>query len=108
MSSPPSLSAIAPIRFEVPRTGRKKYVAVYTERRGGRVRRVGFGHRDYEHYRDRVPKRLGGGKWSHKNHLDPKRRQNYRRRHGALRCRDNRRCVTIRYSPAWFSYHFLW
>lgn len=82
--------------------GRKKYTAIV------KGRRVSFGHRDYEHYRDAVPKRLGGGKWSHKDHRNTSRRANYRKRHGALRCKDGRRCVAVRYSPAWFSWHFLW
>ena len=90
-------------RFEVPRTGTKKYVAVLP---GGE--RVGFGHRDYEQYRDAVPKGQGGGRWAQKNHGDLARRASYRARHGGLRCASGERCVDRRFSPAWFSYHFLW
>lgn len=91
------------IRFEVPKKGKHKYVAILPN--GKRVR---FGHRDYEHYKDQVPKRQGGGRWSHKDHGDAKRRKSYRARHGGLKCKDGRRCIDVKYSPAWFSYHYLW
>lgn len=94
------------ITFHVPPTGTKKYTATFSS--GGTIRRVSFGHRDYEHFRDAVPASLGGQRWKHKNHLDPARRKNYRQRHGALMCSDGRPCIAKRYSPAWFSYYFLW
>lgn len=83
--------------------GRYKYTAVLPS-----GKRVNFGHRDYEQYRDRVPKRLGGGLWTHKNHGDAQRRANYRKRHSGVRQASGRRAVTQPYTPAWFSYHFLW
>ncbi len=83
--------------------GYKKYTAHLPN---GRV--VHFGDTRYEHYKDSVPKSLGGGIWSKANHLDPKRRKNYRKRHGAAVCKNGERCVDVRYSPAWFSYYFLW
>lgn len=94
-------------RFVVPRKGKKKYTAILP-RPKGKVERVSFGHRDYEQFKDQVPENLGGGRWSHKDHGDPERRRRYRRRHGAQMCKDGRLCVERRYSPAWFSYHFLW
>ena len=97
---PPSLPVGT--HFEVG-TGTHKYVAVLPD-----GRRVRFGHRDYEHYHDRVPVRLGGGRWSSHNHNDLRRRASYRARHGALRCKDGSVCVDRRLTPAWFSYHFLW
>lgn len=91
-------------RFEVAsKASQKKYVAVLPD-----GRRVRFGHRDYQHFRDSVPKRAGGGKWAHKDHGDKRRRKNYRARHAALRCKDGTPCISRRYSPAWFSYYFLW
>jgi len=94
-------------RFVVPTTGTKKYTAVIPLPDGKR-RRVGFGHRDYQQYRDAVPRALGGGQWSLADHLDSFRRADYRRRHGAQKCEDGTPCVERLYSPAWFSYHFLW
>lgn len=52
--------------------GNKKYTAILPS-----GKKVSFGHRDYEHYKDSVPKSLGGGLWTKKNHLDKQRRANY-------------------------------
>lgn len=69
---------------------------------------VQFGDTRYEHYKDITPKSLGGGLWTHQNHLDKFRRANYRKRHGALVCKNGQQCISIKYSPAWFSYKYLW
>ena len=83
--------------------GRYKYVAVLPD--GKRVR---FGHSDYQHYKDSVPKSLGGGIWSHKDHGDPQRRERYRKRHAGVLTKDGTPAYKKRYSPSWFSYYFLW
>jgi len=83
--------------------GAKKYTAVLP---GGR--RVSFGHKSYQQYRDAVPRRLGGGLWTKLNHNDRRRRAAYRRRAAGMRCKDGQRCIDRKFSPAWFSYHFLW
>jgi hypothetical protein len=83
--------------------GQYKYTAILPD-----GKRVNFGHRDYEQYKDSVPKSLGGGRWSRKDHLDPERRKSYRARHGGMRCKDGTRCIDKKYTPAWFSYYFLW
>jgi len=90
------------IRFERGR-GFKKYTAIMPN-----GKRVSFGDMRYQHFKDSVPRALGGGLWTHLNHGDAARRRNYRQRHGSLHCKDGRRCVSIQYSPAWFSYYFLW
>mgnify|MGYP001181122024 CR=1 FL=1 len=92
--------------FQVPSTGNKKYTAIIPL--DGKMRRVSFGHKEYQHYKDSVPASLGGQKWKHKNHMDAARRKNYRARHGALVCSNGVLCINIKYSPAWFSYYFLW
>lgn len=84
-------------------SGKKKYTAILPS-----GKKVHFGHQDYEHYKDSVPKNLGGGVWSFKDHLDKKRRQNYRTRHGAQTCKNGQKCIDVKYSPAWFSYYYLW
>lgn len=86
--------------------GTKKYTALIPI--NGKIKRVSFGHSDYQHYKDSVPKSMGGGIWSYKNHLDKRRRDNYRKRHSGMRCKDGSRCIDIKYSPAWFSYYYLW
>lgn len=83
--------------------GNHKYTAILSD-----GKRVSFGDKRYQHYKDRVPKKLGGGKWSHKDHLDAKRRKNYRDRHGGMRNSQGKRYVDIKYTPAWFSYRYLW
>lgn len=84
------------IRFQKGPSG-KKYTAILPS-----GKRVHFGASDYEQYKDSVPKNLGGQLWSHKDHLDEKRRKSYRARHGA------QGYYKIKYTPAWFSYYFLW
>lgn len=96
--------------FIVPRTGKKKYTAVIPVREGKTTtyRRVSFGHRDYQHYKDQVPRSMGGGRWTKKDHGDKKRRTNYRKRHAGIKCKDGAPCIKKRYTPAWFSYYYLW
>lgn len=83
--------------------GRYKYTAILKD-----GRRVNFGHRDYQHYRDSVPKNKGGGRWSHKNHLDVVRRANYRKRHGGVLNKAGQPAYKVPLTPAWFSYYYLW
>lgn len=74
----------------------------------GRYKKVNFGNSNYQQYKDSIPKNLGGGLWSSKNHMDETRRRSYRARHGALMCKNGSKCISIKNSPAWFSYYFLW
>jgi hypothetical protein len=90
------------IRF-IRGTGAHKYTAIFSD-----GRRVHFGHAGYEQYKDSVPRRLGGGLWSHRDHGDKERRARYRARAGASRCKNGQRCIDVKFSPAWFSYYFLW
>ncbi len=90
------------IRF-VRGSGDAKYTAILPN-----GKRVSFGNKNYQHYRDSVPVSLGGGIWKHKDHNDPVRRRSYRARHGGMRCKDGTKCITKLYSRAWFSYYFLW
>ena len=90
-------------RFEVPKEGNAKYIALLPD--GKKVR---FGHKDYEQYKDSVPKAMGGGKWSHKDHGDRDRRENFLSRAAGQKCANGKRCIDIKYSPAWFSYYYLW
>lgn len=94
-------------KFIVPKSGHKKYTAIIPQSNGG-TKRVSFGDRRYQHYKDRVPKSMGGGKWSKKDHLDKKRRANYRKRHSGIRRSGGGKAVKKKYSPSWFSYHYLW
>lgn len=84
------------IRFQKGPQG-KKYTAILPN-----GKKVNFGSSEYQQYKDSVPVDLGGGLWSFADHLDPIRRQSYRARHGAKGYQN------VKYSPAWFSYYFLW
>lgn len=83
--------------------GQYKYTAILKN-----GQRVNFGHKSYQHYKDSVPVRLGGGKWSHKDHGDVKRRESYRKRHGGIITKGGTRAINVKYSPSWFSYNYLW
>lgn len=64
---------------------------------------VQFGDKRYQQYRDQTPLKL----YSSMDHNDEKRRENYRKRHEGCR-KGSGRCIDDKYSPAWFSYYFLW
>lgn len=83
--------------------GFKKYKAILPDGRS-----VTFGDRRYQQYKDSVPRSMGGGLWKSMDHNDSKRRNSYRARHSGLRCKDGTQCIRVKYSPAWFSYHYLW
>ena len=89
-------------RFEKA-AGIAKYVAALPD-----GRRIAFGDSRYEHFRDAVPKSLGGKIWSSKDHLDTARRKAYRSRAEGQRTATGKRAIDVKFSPAWFSYHFLW
>ena len=83
-------------------TGNKKYkVIVYNKDK--KLKTVQFGDVRYEQYKDTTPL----GLYKHKDHLDPKRRQNYRKRHGSIK-KDGKLAYKIKYSPAYMSWHYLW
>ncbi len=92
-------------KFIVPTTTHKdkKYIAILKD-----GQKVAFGNRNYQHFKDSVPVNLGGGKWSKLNHNDLKRRKSYRLRHAGVLTVDGKRAIDIKYSPAWFSYYYLW
>lgn len=75
---------------------------VYREDKISKPKTIRFGHRDYQHYYDKL------GDWKKLNHLDEKRRQKYRKRHSRIKTKDNKRAIDKIFSPAWFSYNFLW
>lgn len=89
------------IKFEKG-SGCHKYTAILPD-----GKKVGFGHRSYEHYEDLVPKSQGGQLWAHKNHKDPIRRERYRVRHTRVN-KDGKLTKDVKYSSEWFSYYLLW
>ena len=84
------------IGFERSRTKNKKYDAVLKNRKTGKNKRVPFGDKRYEHYKDSTGLHL----FSHLNHGDTKRRTRFRKRH--------HKNAKHKFSSAYFSYYFLW
>jgi hypothetical protein len=70
--------------------------------KNGVSRIVQFGDKRYQHYKDKI------GLFTHLDHNDPVRRRSYRIRHGSIKLKNGRRAIDVKYSPAWFSWHFLW
>jgi hypothetical protein len=90
------------IRFERG-PGHFKYSAWVTRRDKPTLGPIHFGDKRYEQFEDRVL-----GLYSNKDHLDKRRRAAYRKRHGVTLTKDRRRAVDVKFSPAWFSWHYLW
>jgi hypothetical protein len=77
--------------------GNHKYSAIL-----GNGKIVNFGDKRYQQYYDKI------GLYKSLNHLDKERRRLYRKRHQAILNKDGIQAYKIKYSPAWFSYHYLW
>ena len=65
------------VKFERAKAKNKKYNAIIRNKKTGREKRIPFGDKRYQHFRDST----GLGLYSSKNHGDVKRRANYRSRH---------------------------
>lgn len=114
---PVSLVRRLGIRFKEAKDGKHKYVA---ETKDGR-KVAAFGAVGYHHFRDSVPKDLGGGKWTKsrtflKNrirkpyeHGDPETRKRYVERHSRPSKKyPGKKTSEIPLTPEWFALHFLW
>ena len=84
------------IGFEKSHLKSKKYNALLQNTDNDLIKRVPFGASAYEHYKDST----GLGIWSHKDHLDKKRRASYRARHKGEEKR--------KFSSGFFSWKYLW
>lgn len=98
------------LRFVPEFTGNKKY-SVYipadlwnAARDDNRTteKRIRFGDKRYSHYKDVV------GFYNEQDHLDDKRRNLYRIRHSKIKNAKGEIAYKVKYSPAWFSWHYLW
>ena len=86
------------IKFERSKNKRKKYDALIKNKETGNINRIGFGSRLplMEQYKDTT----GLGLYSSLDHLDKKRRDNFRKRHSC----DTAKKMTAQY----FSCNYLW
>lgn len=83
--------------------GNYKYSAYVRMKNGYILGPINFGNRQYGQYKDRAL-----GLYKNMDHLDKKRRENYRKRHGAILTSTGKRAVDVKYSPAWFAWNYLW
>jgi hypothetical protein len=65
-------------------------------------KKISFGAAGYQQYHDKI------GLYSNLDHKDVKRRQAYRNRHSKILLADGRPAYKVRYTPAWFSWNYLW
>jgi hypothetical protein len=75
--------------------GYKKYTAVLEDKKSKKIIHIAFGDKRYEQYKDNVL-----GLYSHLDHNDIKRKNNYRTRHKQDKLNE--------YSSGYFSYYYLW
>ena len=84
------------IEFKKSKTKNKKYDAILMDKKTKIIKRVPFGQKGYQQFRDNT----GIGLYHHLDHHDPKRRALYRKRHDGEQ--------KNKYSSGWFSYYYLW
>jgi len=99
------------VDIEPMENGNKKYKAIIDKKvwnkehpndKVDKDKVIYFGAKGYQQYEDKF------GYYSDKNHYDEKRRQNYQNRHGKIKRKDGTLAYKYKYSPAWFSYNYLW
>ena len=76
-------------------TGNKKYNALLQDKKTKQIKKISFGDIRYQQYKDNVL-----GLYSHLDHNDIKRKNNYRTRHKHDKLNE--------YSAGHFSYYWLW
>lgn len=86
-------------KFEKSNRKNKKYMVTTTS---GKV--VHFGDTRYQHYKDST----GLSLYSHLDHLDKKRRDNYRTRHKSILLKNGKPAYLDPEQPSYFSYKYLW
>ena len=84
------------VKFEVSSSKGKKYDAILKNKLTGRTKKVSFGAKGMEQYKDST----GLGKYTNANHNDPVRRALYRKRHAGEE--------KHKFSSGWFAWHYLW
>ena len=85
------------IEFKKSNSKNKKYAAIIEHKFSKRKKTINFGDDRYEQYKDAT----GLGLYSHKDHLDKKRRAAYKLRH-------HKDIQDGEFSAGYFSMKFLW
>ena len=89
------------LRFEKSKSIIKKYDAILENKKTGQIKRVPFGHRRYEQYRDSTPLKL----YKNLDHNDKTRLENFQKRFESLKKSQK---WGKHYTPLFFSWTFLW
>lgn len=82
--------------FRKSKTEGKKYDAILENKITKKIKHVPFGDKTMQHYKDVTPLKL----YSHLDHNDKQRRDNFRSRHG-----EN---AKYKFSSAYFAQKYLW
>ena len=85
----------------------KKYSAYVKNKTTGKIRKINFGDSRYEQFKDSTPLKL----YSHKNHNDKKRRDNYFSRHSGTKSKQEaikKERASGKYTPKLLSHLYLW
>ena len=97
------------IKFEKSYRPEKKYMVFVKNLDANKIRVIHFGASDYEQYKDRTPLKL----YSHKNHNNRKRMQNYFNRHSGTKKRGSAIALEKKKSQGYYnakilSHVYLW
>lgn len=90
------------IKFEKSKNPKKKYDAYVYSEAGKLLHKTSFGAIGYGQYFDQI------GLYSKDDHRDKDRRERFRARHGKIRMKDGQLAYTVKYSPEWYSWNYLW
>lgn len=87
-----------------PEHSNKKYRATIYNKSGKKVKTLYFGQKGYQQYQDKTPLKA----YQNLDHLDKKRRINYRKRHSKILKKDGTPAYQDPLSPSFYSWNFLW
>ena len=80
----------------------KYFVYVKTDKNKKGVMKIGFGHKDYQQYKDKL------GYYKHLDHNDMKRRNSYRGRASGIKNKKGEYTYTDKNTANYWAYRTLW
>ena len=97
------------VKIEKSKAKHKKYVAIVRNKETKKERKINFGDNRYENFKDSTPL----GLYTHKNHGDKKRRDNYFSRHSGTKNKQEALLKEMKKSGGKFnakilSHRYLW
>lgn len=79
----------------------KKY-SVYVKGPNGKVKKINFGDKRYQHFKDKI------GEYKSLDHNDKKRRDNYRRRVSGIKNKEGKLTYLDKNTANYWAYNTLW